>query len=198
MRKKRIKIGEDTDSHLLKLPEICLQLTTIAQKLGAIDALAADVAALKAQRMQNHHGKPRGYLEEGEFDSTWRHQETYRYSPTKMEFPKYEGGDTHGWILKEEKYFQNYQTPHDCKVDMASIYLEGDALDLFAWINSERTIYYWDELIGQQLTTMAPKSRAIDALATDVAALKAQRMQNHHGKPKVYLEEGEVDSTWRH
>ena len=27
------------------------------------------------------------------------------------------------------------------------MFLEGDALDLFAWINSERTIYYWNELV---------------------------------------------------
>ena len=74
-------------------------------------------------------------------------QETYRRSHTKMEFPKYEGRDPRGWILKAEKYFQNYQTPNDCKGDVASMYLEGDALDLFAWINFERTIYYWDELV---------------------------------------------------
>lgn len=29
---------------------------------------------------------------------------------------------------------------------MATIYLEGDALDQFAWINSERTLLYWEEL----------------------------------------------------
>ncbi|KAH0773531.1 hypothetical protein KY290_010668 [Solanum tuberosum] len=146
-RKKRRKIGEDTDLHILLLLEIGQQLTTTAPKSGAIDGLAADVAALIAQRMQNHHGKSKVYLEEGEVNSTWRHQETFRHSHTKMEFPKYEGGDTHGWILKAEKYFQNYQTPNDCKVDVASIYLQGDTLDLFAWINSERTIYYWDELV---------------------------------------------------
>lgn len=27
------------------------------------------------------------------------------------------------------------------------MYLEGDALDLFAWINSERTLLYWEELV---------------------------------------------------
>lgn len=64
-----------------------------------------------------------------------------------MEFPKYEGGDPRGWILKAEKYFQYYQTSEECKVDVASMYFEGDALDLFAWINRERTIYYWDELV---------------------------------------------------
>ena len=61
-----------------------------------------------------------------------------------MEFPKYEGGDPRDWILKAEKYFQNYQSPNDCKVDVASMYLERDVLDLFAWINSGRTIYHWD------------------------------------------------------
>lgn len=29
---------------------------------------------------------------------------------------------------------------------MAAMYLEGDALDLFAWINSERTLLHWEEL----------------------------------------------------
>lgn len=58
-----------------------------------------------------------------------------------------EGGDPRGWILKAVKYFRYYQTLNDCKVDMVSVSLEGDALDLFAWINSERTIYYWNELV---------------------------------------------------
>lgn len=42
-------------------------------------------------------------------------------------------------MLKMEKYFK---TPDDCKVDMGSLSLEGDALVLFSWINSERIIYY--------------------------------------------------------
>lgn len=41
------------------------------------------------------------------------------------------------WILKVEKYFRYYQTPDELKVDVAAMYLEGDALDLFAWINNE-------------------------------------------------------------
>ncbi|KAH0660925.1 hypothetical protein KY289_029673 [Solanum tuberosum] len=32
------------------------------------------------------------------------------------------------------------------KVDIAAMYLEGDALDLFSWINRERTLLYWEEL----------------------------------------------------
>ncbi|KAF7839637.1 putative mitochondrial protein [Senna tora] len=52
-----------------------------------------------------------------------------------------------GEILAAEKYFRNYETPDDAKVDVAAMYLEGDALDLFASINSERTILYWEELV---------------------------------------------------
>lgn len=49
-----------------------------------------------------------------------------------MEFPKYEGGDPRGWILKAEKYFRYYHTPEELKLDIAAMYLEGDALNLFA------------------------------------------------------------------
>ncbi|KAM3199053.1 hypothetical protein P3L10_034205 [Capsicum annuum] len=66
---------------------------------------------------------------------------------TKMEFPRFKGGDPRGWILKAEKYFLYYQTHDDLKVDIASMYLDGDPLDLFAWINSERTLLYWEDLV---------------------------------------------------
>lgn len=64
-----------------------------------------------------------------------------------MEFPKFKGGDPRGWILKAGKYFRYYRTPDELKVDIAAMYLEGDALDLFAWINNERTMLYWEELV---------------------------------------------------
>ncbi|KAH0661065.1 hypothetical protein KY290_027036 [Solanum tuberosum] len=64
-----------------------------------------------------------------------------------MDFPRFEGGDPRGWILKVEKYFCYYQTPDEHKVDIAAMYLEGDALDLFSWINRERTLLYWEELV---------------------------------------------------
>lgn len=64
-----------------------------------------------------------------------------------MEFPKFEGADPRGWILKAEKYFQYYQTHEELKVDIVAMYLEGEALDLFARINHERTLLYWEELV---------------------------------------------------
>ncbi|PHU22665.1 hypothetical protein BC332_07772 [Capsicum chinense] len=73
--------------------QISQQLTTIAAKLKAMDALVANVVALKSQNSQNQRGKSKVLLEEGKVDSTWRYPETYRHSYTKMEFLKYEGGD---------------------------------------------------------------------------------------------------------
>ncbi|PWA35639.1 hypothetical protein CTI12_AA607730 [Artemisia annua] len=90
------------------------QLSSIASKLNALDALAADGAVLKAQ------AGPNG---------------------------SYRGGDPRGWILKAEKYFRYYQTPDESKVEIASMYLEGDALDLFAWISAENNHLYWEELV---------------------------------------------------
>lgn len=73
-----------------------------------------------------------------------------------MELSKFEGGDPQGWILKAKKYFHNHQTPGDLKVDVAAMYLEGDTFNLFAWINSKRTILYRKELVKALQETYSP------------------------------------------
>ena len=50
----------------------------------------------------------------------------------KMDFTIFEGGDPRELILKEQKYLCYYQTPYEHKVNIATMYLEGDALDLFS------------------------------------------------------------------
>ncbi|XP_038687486.1 uncharacterized protein LOC119986865 [Tripterygium wilfordii] len=151
---------------------IAQQLTAIASKLNTIDSLAAEVAALKSQSSGAPHAEtstrvsskgktkeiPMGPHEKGrttwseaeddDMDNPWWFKSPSRRPHTKMEFPKYDGGDPRGWILKAEKYFRYYQTPEDLKVDIAAMYLEGDALDLFAWVNRERTLLYWEELVN--------------------------------------------------
>ena len=131
-------------------------MATITSKLNTIDVLAEEVAALKAQSSNsnftdaNHRNRNREkntYEEDDDVDNPWWLKNPARRHHTKMEFPKFDGGDPRGWILKAEKYFRYYQTPDELKVDIAAMYLEGDALDLFAWINSERTLLYWEELV---------------------------------------------------
>lgn len=138
---------------------ISQQLAAIASKLETIDTLAADVAAPKAQTNQTQQlekskapetsfgNRQRDRSDEEDVDShNWSRNHMQRHY-TKMDFPKFEGGDPRGWILKAEKYFRYCQTLDEMKIEIAAMYLEGDALDLFAWINNERTIVYWEELV---------------------------------------------------
>jgi len=107
------------------------------------------VAALRAHHSHlgeaSAGGRAKGktpWEDEDDVDSSWWTKNPSRRHHTKMDFPRFEGGDPRGWILKAEKYLRHYQTPNDLKVDIAAMYLEGDALDLFTWVNSERILLY--------------------------------------------------------
>ncbi|CAH9112200.1 unnamed protein product [Cuscuta europaea] len=141
------------------------QLTSIASRLQTLDALAADVAALKSQRSDGQPGGsgrskekesqagfhertrvPWGDIADEEMQPGWPQNFTRR-PYAKVDFPKFDGGDPRGWILKAEKYFRYYQVPDNQKVEIASMSLEGEALDVFAWMNGEESILYWEELV---------------------------------------------------
>ena len=120
--------------------------------LKQIADLTTEVAALKKGKspdVRPEPSRPQSHWrdEPDEWENPWGGRGSFRPPYTKVEFPKFDGGDPRGWILKAEKYFRYYQTPEESKVDVAAMYLEGDALDLFAWVNSERTLLYWEELV---------------------------------------------------
>lgn len=72
-------------------------------------------------------------------------QESKLAFPHRHWIPQIRRWGPRGWILKAE-YFRYYQPPDDIKVNAAAMYLEVDALDLSAWINSEHILLYWEEL----------------------------------------------------
>ncbi|KAI3777374.1 hypothetical protein L1987_47174 [Smallanthus sonchifolius] len=91
-----------------------------------------ELATLKAhvERPGVRHGR----YKDGETSSHCNHN----YRPyNKINFPIFSDGDPRGWILKAEKYFHYYNIPDEEKVDVASMYLKGDALDLFSWLNPD-------------------------------------------------------------
>ncbi|KAG5591819.1 hypothetical protein H5410_042333 [Solanum commersonii] len=47
------------------------------------------------------------------------------------------------------------------------MYLEGDALDLFSWINRERTLLYWEEL-GNKLARSLPFRGVLNGLKEEI------------------------------
>lgn len=120
-------------------------LTTIAARLDAIDDLREKVEALEAAAARTRHrGKDARYADDSNEDYD---RGGFRPPQAKIEFPKFSGGDPCGWVLKAEKFFRFYGTREDDKVDVASMYLEGDTLDLFSWIHSQHTVLYWDEFV---------------------------------------------------
>lgn len=79
---------------------------------------------------------------EEDVDNPWWARNPADRPHTKVEFLKFESEDPQGWILKAEKYFLYYQMLEELKVDIAALFLDGDALDYFAWVSRERTLLY--------------------------------------------------------
>ncbi|KAD4585120.1 hypothetical protein E3N88_22721 [Mikania micrantha] len=118
---------------------IAVQLAAIAAKLESFETMREEMAALKAgERFRGSRN------DEGE--SSWRGKQPYR-PYNKIDFPVFTGGDPRGWLLKAEKYFRYYQIPDEEKVEIASMYLEGDALDLYSWLSNDQPITFWEELV---------------------------------------------------
>ncbi|RWV87272.1 hypothetical protein BHE74_00021656 [Ensete ventricosum] len=61
----------------------------------------------------------------------------------KVDFPKWEEGDPIGWILRAERYFRLYRTVDATRVEIATIHLEGDAIQWFNWFNHTHRGLSW-------------------------------------------------------
>ncbi|GJX59437.1 retrotransposon gag domain, retroviral aspartyl protease [Tanacetum coccineum] len=122
---------------------VAVQLAAIAAKLETIDVLKADIATLKAQA--NSRGRSFGSRNDDGGSSGQSQQHFRPYN--KIEFPSFSGGDPRGWFLKAEKYFRYYHIPDEEKVEVASMHLEGDALDLYAWLSNDESVTFWEELV---------------------------------------------------
>ncbi|GJU73742.1 retrotransposon gag domain, retroviral aspartyl protease [Tanacetum coccineum] len=119
---------------------ISTQLAAIAAKLEAIETMKEDIAALKEGDRSRSKGS-----KNFDGESSWRGRQSYR-PYNKIDFPNFSGGDPRGWLLKAEKYFRYYQIPDEEKVEIASMHLEGDALDLYSWL-SDGQVIFWEELV---------------------------------------------------
>ncbi|KAD4385268.1 hypothetical protein E3N88_25436 [Mikania micrantha] len=121
---------------------VAAQLAAIA---SSFESLKADVAALKSKSdTAKGKGHESNRFEDGE--SSWTNNRNYR-PYNKIDFPIFSRGDPRGWILKAEKYFRYYQIPEDEQVDVTSMHLERDALDLFSWLSTDQPIQFWEELV---------------------------------------------------
>jgi hypothetical protein len=65
----------------------------------------------------------------------------------KLEFPRWDDEDPSGWVSRAECFFKYHHTPADSKVEIASISLDGDAIQWFDWLVACRGEPTWDEFV---------------------------------------------------
>ncbi|CAL1413688.1 unnamed protein product [Linum trigynum] len=79
-------------------------------------------------------GRNAGHFRGGEEED----EMVFRARPPTIEFPKYNGREDAGlWLYSAERWFKNHPTREERKAQLASFYLEGDALQWWEWM--ERT-----------------------------------------------------------
>ncbi|RRT85540.1 hypothetical protein B296_00004171 [Ensete ventricosum] len=62
-------------------------------------------------------------------------QASYVMQPCmRVDFPRWEEGDPTGWLSHIERYFRYRRTPKASMVDIVVIYLEGDAIQWYNWL----------------------------------------------------------------
>lgn len=74
----------------------------------------------------------------------------------RIEFPHWEGGDPTDWVSRAECYFRFHRTPEYIKVKIASIHLDGEAIQWYDWFESSRGIPTWTELVDGLMARFGP------------------------------------------
>ncbi|KAK8947432.1 hypothetical protein KSP39_PZI006592 [Platanthera zijinensis] len=84
-------------------------------------------------------------------DDGWRGQVDHRpYVPpklTRMNFPRYSGGDALEWVQKAELFFSYQEVPKEQWVQLASFHLEDDAFQWTQWFLRARNYVPWVEFV---------------------------------------------------
>lgn len=65
----------------------------------------------------------------------------------RLDFPHFDGGDPHDWILKAQQFFIYCHTPEDHKLQIASFHMEGKALSWFYWLMESSPPATWEEFL---------------------------------------------------
>ncbi|RZS18221.1 hypothetical protein BHM03_00050454 [Ensete ventricosum] len=74
----------------------------------------------------------------------------------KVDFPRWEEGDLIRWILHAERYFRFYRIADATQVEIAVIYLEGDAIQWFNWFKHTYGGLFWQRFKERLLGHFGP------------------------------------------
>ncbi|CAL5189606.1 unnamed protein product [Lathyrus oleraceus] len=74
----------------------------------------------------------------------------------KLDVPRFDGTDTHGWIFNISQFFTYHQTPDEERITIASFYLNGAALAWYQWMYRNHQIVSWPQFLTALETRFAP------------------------------------------
>ncbi|KAK2977942.1 hypothetical protein RJ640_002582 [Escallonia rubra] len=82
------------------------------------------------------------------------HKEYFQYTNgnlfpklPKLEFPKFCGEDSYGWVRKAERYFEFHPMEETYKVNFASVHFEGQAEHWFGTYIKAKVRVHWGEFV---------------------------------------------------
>lgn len=68
---------------------------------------------------------------------------TVRHKPTTVELSHFNGQKVDVWLFQVEHYFKFYSILHVHQLPLASIHLEGEALDWYRWMFRNKQLFDW-------------------------------------------------------
>ncbi|RRT46410.1 hypothetical protein B296_00022440 [Ensete ventricosum] len=97
-----------------------------------------------------------GESSKGSRSEKYDHGQDTGYTRMRVEFPRWEDGDPIGWISCAEFFFNFYRTLEESKVEIASIQLEGDAIQWYGWCEHTHAKPLWEQFKSRLLIHFGP------------------------------------------
>ncbi|KAK2387384.1 hypothetical protein QL285_061173 [Trifolium repens] len=80
----------------------------------------------------------------------------FGHTSIKLEIPRFDGTEAVGWIFKINQFFDFHRTPDDQWLNIASFYMEGEALTWYQWMHSNGSLHSWQAFIHALELRFAP------------------------------------------
>jgi hypothetical protein len=74
----------------------------------------------------------------------------------KLDIPRFDGTEALGWIFKINQFFDFHRTPEDQRLNIASFYMEGEALSWYQWMHSNGSLHSWAAFLHALELCFAP------------------------------------------
>ncbi|KAF8405656.1 hypothetical protein HHK36_007732 [Tetracentron sinense] len=86
------------------------------------------------------------------------HNQNYSLPCMKLDFPRWDEDDPSGWVSRAERFFRFHRTLEASRVDIASIHLEGEAVQWYDWFEASHGIPTWATFVEGLLVRFGPSA----------------------------------------